>query len=66
MFKNELIRLMNCFAKTHDIRPFTLKRWADLWSVRATLNYRALAAEAHDGYLWFWLGTHEEYDKLLS
>ena len=42
------------------------KKVGDLWSVRVTLDYRALAVEANDGYLWFWVGTHEEYDRLLS
>ena len=42
------------------------KKVGDLWSVRVTLEYRALAVEAHDGYVWFWIGTHEDYDKILG
>lgn len=34
-------------------------------SVRIGLRYRALAVEVSDGLLWFWIGTHPEYDKLL-
>lgn len=36
------------------------------WSVRIGLYYRALAVEIEEGILWFWIGTHSEYDKLLS
>jgi hypothetical protein len=35
-------------------------------SVRVGLHHRALAVEVHDGVLWFWIGTHSDYDKLLG
>ena len=37
-----------------------------LWSVRVGSHYRALGADKPDGILWFWIGTHSTYDKLLS
>jgi hypothetical protein len=37
-----------------------------LWSVRVGLQYRALGVEKPDGILWFWIGTHAEYNKLLT
>ena len=37
-----------------------------LWSVRVGINYRALAVEKPEGIVWFWIGTHEEYDRLLT
>lgn len=36
------------------------------WSVRVGLDYRALAVEGPQGLIWFWIGTHAEYDKLLN
>jgi hypothetical protein len=30
------------------------------------LSYRALAIKREDGYLWFWIGDHKTYDKLIS
>lgn len=35
-------------------------------SVRIGLKYRALGVEVPDGILWFWIGTHAEYDKLVE
>jgi len=35
-------------------------------AVRIGLHYRALAVEVADGLLWFWIGSHSEYDKLLG
>ncbi len=33
-------------------------------SVRAGRHYRALGVDLSDGVLWFWIGSHAEYDSL--
>jgi hypothetical protein len=38
----------------------------EIWSVRVTLNYRALALKRPEGYLWFWIGNHASYEALIS
>jgi len=38
---------------------------ADLWSVRAGSGIRALATHDDGRYLWFWIGGHDEYERLL-
>jgi len=43
-----------------------LKKIDRYWSARVGSGYRALAVEATDGLVWFWIGTHAEYDKLLG
>jgi hypothetical protein len=35
-------------------------------SARVGLHYRAVGVEAPDGLVWFWIGTHAEYDKLVG
>jgi hypothetical protein len=42
------------------------KKVGRYWSVRASLSYCALGAEIPGGILWFWIGSHAEYDKLTS
>jgi mRNA-degrading endonuclease RelE of RelBE toxin-antitoxin system len=37
-----------------------------IWSVRVGDSYRALGTEKREGIVWFWIGTHEEYDKILK
>lgn len=34
-------------------------------SARVGLHYRALAVETDDGLVWFWIGTHAEYNNLI-
>jgi len=38
---------------------------ADTWSVRIGPHYRALAAEEQGELVWFWIGKHREYERLL-
>lgn len=40
-----------------------------VWSVRITADYRALGARGPatpDLIVWFWIGTHNGYEKLIS
>lgn len=41
-------------------------RGQEVWSVRVTLSYRALALKRTGGYLWFWIGDHSTYESLIS
>jgi hypothetical protein len=42
------------------------KKIGNYYSVRVSLRYRALGIEHADGIVWFWIGTHAEYDHLIS
>jgi hypothetical protein len=35
-------------------------------SVRVGLRYRALAAEVDGDLVWFWIGSHADYDAILG
>jgi hypothetical protein len=37
-----------------------------VYSVRVGLDYRAVGLLQGDTITWFWIGTHDDYDKLLS
>lgn len=43
-----------------------LKKVGRFWSVRVGLHYRAVAVEQDNDIVWFWIGSHAEYDKLLG
>ena len=36
-----------------------------LWSARVNDDYRALAVKRKDAFVWFWIGPHSEYDKIV-
>lgn len=37
-----------------------------IYSVRIGLGYRALGILEEDAILWFWIGPHDEYERLLK
>ena len=41
------------------------KKVGTLWSVRVGISHRALAIEDNHDFVWVWIGTHQEYNKLL-
>ena len=43
-----------------------LKKVGRYWSVRVGIRYRTLAVDVDDGLLWFWIGSHADYDKLIK
>ncbi len=45
------------FKKVHPIRP--------IYSVRIGIDYRAIGELDGNDMVWFWIGPHGEYDKLL-
>jgi hypothetical protein len=42
------------------------KKIGRFWSVRVGLHHRALAVEDGSDLLWFWIGSHAEYDRLVG
>lgn len=49
---------------THPSLQF--KKVGKLWSARVGSDYRALATRIEGGFIWVWIGTHAEYDRLIA
>lgn len=43
-----------------------LKKIGIFYSARVGVHYRVLAKERSEGLVWFWIGHHSEYDRLLG
>ena len=43
-----------------------LKKVGRFWSARVGIQYRALAVQAVQDLVWFWIGSHAEYDRLIG
>ncbi|KQT45102.1 hypothetical protein ASG43_12410 [Aureimonas sp. Leaf454] len=41
------------------------KRVGRFWSARVGLAYRALGVEDEGRMIWFWIGSHADYDRLI-
>jgi len=60
--KNTFKRLKN--DPWHPALHF--KKVGKFWSVRIGLAHRALAIEDGDDFIWVWIGTHDEYERLIK
>lgn len=46
------------FKQVHPNRP--------IYSVRITADYRAVGIREGEIIVWFWIGSHADYEKLIS
>jgi hypothetical protein len=46
------------FKQIHSTRP--------VFSIRVTKNYRAVGIVQGEDIIWFWIGSHADYNKLLK
>jgi hypothetical protein len=46
------------FKRVHTVKP--------VYAVRINRHYRALGVREGDIVVWFWVGTHATYDKILG
>ncbi|MCO6046430.1 hypothetical protein NG895_21235 [Aeoliella sp. ICT_H6.2] len=42
------------------------KKVGQFWSARVGQHYRALAVKGEQGYIWVWIGSHADYDKIVG
>ena len=42
------------------------KKVGKFWSARVGIHYRVVGVDLTDGVLWFWIGSHADYDKLVG
>lgn len=45
------------FKQVHPTRP--------IYSARVSLGYRALGIREGDDIVWFWIGSHADYERLI-
>ncbi len=46
------------FKQVHNRQP--------IYSVRVGLSYRALGIKQEETIIWFWIGSHEDYNNLIT
>ena len=46
------------FKRIHSADP--------IYAVRVSLGYRALGLLEDDEIVWFWIGSHDQYDRILN
>jgi hypothetical protein len=49
-----------------SLRFKCINRGENIWSVRVTRGFRALGVLKGDTVTWFWIGSHDEYERFFS
>jgi hypothetical protein len=58
LFRNDPNHASLRFRRVHPNEP--------IYSVRIGIHWRAVGVWQGDDMLWFWIGSHAEYDQLLA
>ena len=59
-------RLFHANPQHPSLKFKKLPPFEDIWSVRIDNNYRAIGRWRGDVILWFFIGSHADYDKLIA
>ncbi|MSR78414.1 MAG: hypothetical protein EXS63_09385 [Candidatus Omnitrophica bacterium] len=46
------------FKRIHSVRP--------IYSVRISKDYRAVCIQSNDEFIWYWIGSHADYDRRIK
>jgi len=46
------------FKRIHSTKP--------IFSIRITKDYRAIGVQQEDEIIWFWIGSHSDYDNIVN
>ena len=49
----------------HRHPSLKFKKVGDFWSARVGAAFRVLAIEDGDDYIWVWIGSHDDYMKII-
>ena len=57
-FKNNPYHPSSQFKRVHSSKP--------VYSVRINIDHRAIGIVDDAAIVWFWIGSHREYEKILQ
>jgi hypothetical protein len=62
-------RAYGLFAENPDHPSLRFKKlggYENIWSVRINEQYRTVGERNGDTIVWFWVGSHNDFDKLFG
>jgi len=62
----EAYRLFKADPNHPSLKFKKLPPFDDLWSVRINADYRAIGRWRGDTLVWFFIGSHADYDRMLA
>ena len=68
MLENRQGRRIACLSKTPNhpsLRFKSIHPTRPIYSARVGLDYRAVGVRDGNDIIWYWIGSHAEYDRLI-
>lgn len=62
--KNFILWKQNPFHPSLEFKLININK--SVYSIRIGLNWRALGIKEDNILAWFWIGSHSDYDQLIS
>lgn len=59
-------KAFNTLRENPSHHSLQFKKVGELYSVRIGLSHKALSIKDEECYIWVWIGSHDEYERLLS
>ncbi len=59
-------RAYQLWSRDPQHRSLHFKKIGNVWSVRVSRGYRAVGLLKGDTVRWFWIGPHDEYERILN
>lgn len=59
-------RAYRLWLENPDLPGLRFKRVGDMVSIRIGRDYRALGILQGDTVYWYWIGRHDEYDRMID
>ena len=66
LFSEWPTKLSSCSKENPAHPSLHFKKIGNLWSARVGINYRAVAVEDGEDFIWVWVGPHDEYQRMIK
>lgn len=64
--KNTVSRKFGLFFQNPRHNSLQFKKVGRYWSLRINNSYRALARGDFENLTWFWVGKHDDYERIIG
>ncbi len=59
-------RKFQILKENPDHPSLHFKKIGEIWSIRISNNYRAIALQDDVDFIWIWIGNHDEYERVIG
>ena len=66
IIKRQAAENFELLKENHRHPSLHFKKVGKVWSVRIGLDYRAIAFEDGSDFIWVWIGSHDEYKRMIN